>query len=232
MSSSCLARKWPSWPWRTMLLLSCGVSTGGSDGYFVNINLESVKSKLTNSHPFFNSPIKYHFPKETPSSEMAPVPPHHPLCSEYLVVFIQGTYHQHSYLLSRCSWYHGATFCLSCCCRHGPPRSPSLWLGCWHRVLRSLPFQVLPTPGCIEPCMGDTWPSALQRLLSVCLRGAPTSSRCTSWPEAAPLANAGAAPSVCHAHPVIPATAILHTHPDTAPASEGASPFFTSFLWT
>ena len=75
------------------------VSTGGSDGYFVNINLESVKSKLTNSQPFFNSPIKCHFPKETPSSEMAPVPPHHPLCSEYLVVFIQGAYHQRSYLL-------------------------------------------------------------------------------------------------------------------------------------
>lgn len=149
------------------------VSTGGSDGYFVNINLESVKRKLTNSHPFFNSPLKCHFPKETPSSEMAPVPPHHPLFSEYLVVFIQGTYHQHSYLLSPCCLYHGATFCLSCCCRHGPPRSPAMWLGCRHQVLRSLPFQVLPTPGCIQPRMGDIWPSALQPLLSVHLRGCP-----------------------------------------------------------
>ena len=72
-----------------------------------------------------------------------------------------------------CCVCHGAACCLFCCCHHGPPRPPALWLSCWHRVLRLLPFQVLPTPGCIQPRMGDTWSSALQPFLSVHLRGCP-----------------------------------------------------------
>lgn len=114
-------------------------------------------------------------PKETLPHRKQLLFSHTTRCFQSLfVAFIQGTYHQRSYfLLPVCCLYHGATFCLPCCCHHGPPRSPAVWLRCWHQVLRSLPFQVLPTPGCIQPCMGDTWPSALQPFLSVHLRGCP-----------------------------------------------------------
>ena len=45
---------------------------------FFNVSSESFKGKLTNSHSFFKSPIKGHFPRETSSSEAALVP--HTVC--------------------------------------------------------------------------------------------------------------------------------------------------------